>query len=228
MKNEEPISLAYAEDHVVVRKGVIALINSLGGIRVDIEAGDGKELLAQISKAEHKPDVCLLDINMPVMNGLDTLTELRKKWPDIGVLVLSGVGLDMVIVNMIMKGANGYLLKNCRPEEVKEGVLSVYNDGIYFSNVVTRNYFHGIRNKEIRHSHFTENELNVLKKCCSSLSYAEIAKEMNTTTRSVEGLRDSLFKKLQMNNRVSLAMFAVQTGIVPIEGPIFNGRRFMQ
>ena len=228
MKTESLIRLAYAEDHVAVRKGIISLISSSGAVRVDIEADNGKELISKIAKAETEPDICLLDINMPVMNGLETLIELKKRWPDIGVLVLTVSDLDIVIINMIINGANGYLLKTCKPEELMQAITSIYDKGAYFSGTFTQHYFQAVRNKELKLPHFTDNELAVLKKCCSNLSYSEMALEIGTTTRSVEGLRDSLFKKLQMNNRVSLAIFAIQTGVVQIDTPIFNGRKFLQ
>ena len=227
MQKDQIINIAYAEQHIAVRQGIISLLNSYGGVKTIIEADNGKDLLLQITRSKTKPDICILDINMPVMNGLETLIALKKKWPEIGVLVLTISYPDIVIMNMIMAGANGYMLKSCNPQEIKEAIVWIYNNGVYFSGIVTRSYFNAVQHKEIKLPHFTEHELDVLKRCCSNLSYEQMAQDMGTTTRSVNGLRDSLFKKLNINNRVSLAMFAIQTGLVNIEEPIFNGKKFL-
>src|ERR1035438_3916432 len=98
MIDESIIHVAYAEDYKIVRMGITAFLNTLGGIQVDIEADDGKDLIRQIQKAKEIPDVCLLDINMPGMNGFETIVELKKKWPDIKVLVLTIYELEIYII----------------------------------------------------------------------------------------------------------------------------------
>ncbi|XZF13924.1 response regulator transcription factor [Chitinophagaceae bacterium MMS25-I14] len=217
MKEEPVIHVAYADDHATVRKGIITFMGELGGISVDIEAGNGKDLLKQLEQAEHVPDICIIDINMPEMNGFDTLIEIKKRWPNMKTLVLTIFDHELYIIRMILNGANGYLLKSCDPTDIKKALVSIYNNGIYHSELVSSQFLHAIKNKEIKLPNFTEKELQVLKYCCSDLSYAQIAKNMNTTARSVEGYRDSLFKKLKVNSRVSLALYAVQAGITPLE-----------
>lgn len=217
MTDESIIHVAYAEDHKIVRKGIVSIINNLGEIHIDIEAKDGKELIQLIQKAKQIPDVCILDINMPGMNGFETIKELKKKWPDIKVLVLTAFDLEMYIIRMILLGANGYLLKKCDPEHIKSAVISIYKNGMYYSDIATHQFFNRIHNKEIRLPNFTEKELQVLQYCPGDLSYSQIAEKMGTTTRSVEGFRDSLFKKLNTHSRISLALFAVQFGLVQLE-----------
>ncbi len=217
MIENEPLRIAYAEDHTIVRKGIVALLNDMGGLQVDIESDNGIDLIAKIQKAKIAPDVCIIDINMPGMNGFDTIIELKKKWPKLGVLVLTVFDIEYYFIRMIMSGANGYLLKSCDPDEIRKAIVTIHKEGMYYSDMVTRNYFHAIMNKEIKLPNLTPMEVLVLKQCCSDLSYSQIAEQMNTTSRSVEGYRDSLFKKLNVNSRVSLAMFAVQFGIVPVD-----------
>ena len=228
MTDELVIRVAYADDHKVVRKGIISFINKLGGILVDIEADNGRDLIKQIEQAREIPDICMLDINMPEMNGFDTIVELKKKWPDIKVLVLTVFDVEIYIIRMIMYGANGYLLKSCDPDEIKNAIFSIHNSGMYYSDIVTRQFFNSVINKEIKIPNLTGREIQVLNNCCSDLSYAQIAEKIGTTTRSVEGYRDSLFKKLNTNSRVSLSMFAVQFGLVPVEIYTSEDKQFLQ
>jgi len=222
------INIAYADDHKIVRKGIISFINELGGMKVCVEANNGKELIANIEKSTIIPDICILDISMPVMNGFDTIVELKKKWPELKVLVLTVFQTDIYIIRMIMYGANGYLLKSSDPEEIKKAIGIVYNNGAYFSDSTTRHFFNAVQNKQIKLPNLTAREIQVLNYCCGDLSYAQIAEKIGTTTRSVEGYRDSLFKKLKTNSRVSLALFAVQFGLVPLEINIFEDKNFLQ
>lgn len=217
MKEEPVIRIAYADDHAIVRKGIISFIREMGGIRVDFEASNGKDLIQQLENASELPDICMIDINMPGMNGFDTLVALRERWPQIRTLVLTIFDHELYIIRMILQGANGYLLKSCDPTDIKKALISIYQNGFYHSDMVSNQLIHAIKNKKIKLPHFTEKELQVLKYSCTDLSYAQIAQKMNTTSRSVEGYRDSLFKKLKVNSRVSLALYAVQSGITPME-----------
>ncbi len=217
MNDKELLRIAYAEDHTVVRKGLVALLNGMSGMHVDIEADNGLDLVAKIEKAKTLPHVCILDINMPGMNGFDTIQELKKKWPAIKVLVLTVFDIEYYFIRMIMSGANGYMLKSSDPDEIRKALFAIHENGMYYSDAGTRSYIQAILNKEIKLPNLTATEVIVLKHCCGDLSYSEIAAQMGTTSRSVEGYRDSLFKKLNVNSRVSLAMFAVQFGIAPVD-----------
>ncbi len=114
-------------------------------------------------------------------------------------------------------GANGYLLKKCSPEEINKALESIYYNNMYYSDTVTRNFFQAVLNKEKKLPNLTEREIQVLKYSCSDMSYADIASKTQTTTRSIEGYRDSLFRKLKTNSRAGLVMFAIQFGLVTIE-----------
>ena len=227
MSAQPIIHIAYAEDHTLVRKGIISFINNLGGIEVDIDVDNGRDLVNEIAKANRIPDVCLLDINMPGMNGFDTVIELKKRWPHIKILVLTVFDIEIYIVRMIMIGANGYLLKSCNPEEIKEAIVSIFCNGMYFSELVTHNFVQDIKTGVITIPNLTGREMQVLKYSCSELNYAQIAEKLGTTTRSVEGYRDSLFRKLKVHNRVSLALFAVQFGLVQMEMTSYDDGKFL-
>jgi len=226
MHAPDMIRIAYVDDSVAVRKGIIAFLTSLGGIQVDIEADNGQQLIDKL-KTRETPDICLLDISMPVLDGFDTLTQITTQWPQMKVLVLTIHKLDYYIIRMIRHGASGYLLKSCDPEEIKKALIAVYNTGFYYSNTITSRFVQQVRSKEISIPNFTEAEIEMLKHCCSDLTYIEIAEKMNTTVRSIEGYRDSLFNKLSVNSRVSLSMFAIQFGLVPLEMKIPTTNSFL-
>ena len=212
-----PIHIAYADDHLVVRKGIISLLNNLGGIEVDIEASNGKELIEQLVAAPCLPSICILDINMPVMDGFDTIIEIKKRWPKMKALVLTIFEAEHYIIRMIRYGANGYLLKTCDPAEIKCALIAIHQKGIYHSTLVPAHLTNLVKNNLIKQVNLTEKEMAVMKYCCSDLTYSDIGQKLGTTTRSVEGIRDSLFRKLQVASRVSLALYAVQFGLVPLE-----------
>lgn len=220
-ENLNPVLIAYAEDHTSVRKSIISYIHDLGGIKVIIDAANGKELIEKIEESDVKPHVCLIDIRMPELNGFETISTIKQKWKGIKTLVLTTYVEEMYVLRMIRAGVNGYLSKACDPEEIKEAVLSIHQKGIYFSDLFAEKLAIALQRQESKIPNFTEKELTFLKYCCSDMTYLQIAQVMKSTPKSIEGYRDSLFKKLQVNSRVSLALFAVRSGIVPMEsGPI--------
>jgi two-component system, NarL family, invasion response regulator UvrY len=219
MEDQQLIHIAYAEDHVSVRKGIVSVLHAMGDIHVDIEADNAVDMLDQLVTAARLPDICMIDINMPQMDGFSLLIEIKKRWPDMRTLILTLFNREPYIIQMIKFGANGYLLKNCDPSEIKRALLSIYHTGYYYSHVANSILFESVLNNEVKLTSFTDAEKEFMKHCCSNLSYDEIAEAMNTTSRSVKGYRDRLFNKLDVNSRVELALYAIQSGIVPLEIP---------
>lgn len=211
------VRVAYADDHKAVRKGIISFLQELGGVEIIIEASNGLELIEQLEHCHKLPDICIIDINMPKMNGFETVAAIRKKWQDQRILILSTYNEDIYILRCIRAGADGYLVKSCDPEEIKEALLSIQNIGYYYPKVYTEKPMDDIKKASgNRLSNFTEREITFLKYTCTDMNYAEIAQCMECTRKSVEGYRDNLFRKLKVNNRVSLAIFAIKTGLVLI------------
>lgn len=213
---EHKIKLAFADDHQAIRQAIIAMLNC-DSIECVADAENGRALIDKITKLKNSPDVCLLDISMPVLNGYETLIELKERWPSIKVLVFTALGSDQNIIRMIRHGAQGYIMKNADIADVRKAIIEVYKEGIYYSDRVPQRLYSSIMNGEIPVQNLTAREMQLLQRCCSDSSYAEIAKELGVTTRSVEGWRDSIFRKLNVASRVSLAMFAIEHGMVPLE-----------
>jgi DNA-binding NarL/FixJ family response regulator len=213
MKEDNKILIGIADDHTLLRKGLADLIDSFGPFKVIIEAGDGKEIQDKLNAATVLPDICILDINMPVLDGFGALLQIRKKWPDIKVLALSMYNNEFTIIRMLRNGANGYLLKNCNANEFKNALLYIFEKGFYETGLIERNIFTKSVHEQL--ISITPKELEFLILCCSELAYKEIANKMGISPRTVEDYRDNLFRKLKLNTRTGLVMYAMKAGIIP-------------
>ncbi len=209
------IHIAIADDHSLMRKGLSDLIDSFGPFKVIIEAADGIELLELLQATEVQPDICILDVNMPRLDGFSTLTEIRKNWPQIRVLALTMYNNDYTIIRMIRNGANGYLLKNCNPIVFRDALLEIFHNGYYDPAPATAAAGAKAANEPSASLTITPKELEFLLLCCSELAYKEIANKMGVSPRTVEDHRDNLFRKLKVNTRSGLVMYAMRAGIVP-------------
>ncbi len=211
-----PILVAYADDHKLYRKGAISFLQESGRMLVDIEAANGEELIAAIRKAKVKPDVCIVDINMPKMDGFDTVVEIKKRWPEIKILVHTVFNIELYIIRMILNGANGYIIKG-DADELVNAVTIVYNEEMYYNSIVTRRFVQDIKSGKVKLPQLNGREMQVLKFCSAGLSYEQMGEKMKATPKSVEGYRRSLFNKLNVHNRSDLVLIAVQLGIIPLE-----------
>ena len=212
-----PIRIAYAEDHDVVRSGICALLEATGMFCVTAQATNGKELLEQLDNSEELPHICILDVFMPVMNGLETLLALRAGYPQIRTLVLTGHNTEYFLIRMMRAGASGYLLKNSGPTELLRALKEIHDHGSYNSGQLSDSVYQDLRRKDLKLPELTAYETRLLQYCCSDLSYGQIAEQMNTTVYNIEYYRTALFKKLRVKNRSGLVLFAIQSGIMPLD-----------
>jgi DNA-binding NarL/FixJ family response regulator len=214
--NTIPIYIAYAEDHAVVRTGVKELIQSVDDrFKVFIEAENGKELLENIAKASHQPDVCLIDINMPEMNGYEAMLQIKNKYPYIRCLALTMADNDHAMLQMLANGAMGYVTKNSNIHELKKAVLEVYEGNFYFCKEVLKLFPKISRHNLQDHLKqlLSDREVEFLSLCCSDMSYAEIGQVMHLSDRTAENYAYKLGQKLNIHSRVGLALYAVYAGI---------------
>jgi len=210
------VRIALADDHAILRKGLIQIINNFGDMEVVAEAGNGQELVEKIGGLDEKPDVVILDINMPVMNGYHTAQAIRRRWPWIKMLALSMYDNEESIIKMLRSGANGYVLKDVEPADLRIILNHLRTNPFYYSDLVTGRLLHMVQQGEEQHEDITDRELEFLQQCCSELTYKEIAENMFVSPRTIDGYRDSLFRKLQISNRVGLAIYAIKTGLVKV------------
>ncbi len=210
------IKIAYAEDHTLIRKAIIEYINFYEDCNVVADENNGKELIDKIGILECAPDVCILDISMPVMNGYDTIIYLKKSYPKMKFLVLSMYDTEFSVIRMIRNGANGYLLKNCDPADLHQAIVDIYFSGYYYDDIASEGAFKKASINDI--PTLTKKELEFLSLCCSELSYAKIAELMHVSTRTVEDYQQHIGDKLNIHSRMGLALFAVQNGLVSLNG----------
>ncbi len=212
------INIAIADDHTLIRKGIVEIISSFKQYNVIIEAGNGAELLNGINESETPPDICILDISMPVMNGYETLKIIKRTWPDMKVLVLTMFNNEFSILKMVLGGARGYLLKDCTPNELELALNNLYHYNLHHSELVPEDMFaEGKRKRLEPHQKITDKDLIFLKYCCTELHYREIAEHMEVSVRTIHTYRDNLFDKLGLKTRIGLVMYATSIGVIPIE-----------
>ena len=222
------IRVAYCDDHALIREGITSVITKRSlqlpseTIFIDIQAGDGRELLLKLETADELPDVCLIDINMPEMNGFDTVAEVRRRWPHMGIVVFTIFDLEHYIIRMIMSGANGYLIKNCKADEMINAITSVYHNGMYYPDLATMHFYNAIQNGTIGLQQITALETEMPKLVCTDLRLGEIAEKLDISVAFFEQMQQSLYRKLKINSRAGLVFFAVQAGIVPMEANTTN------
>ncbi len=209
-------SLAIVDDHAMVARALAGIINNFPNYSVLYEAEHGKAMIEKFKIAKNVPDIVLLDIAMPEMDGFETAAWLKKNHPGVQVMALSMQNDDMSLIRMVRSGAKGYLLKNNPPEQLKLALDEMTAKGYYFPEWAASKLFMSMQEGQkttATNPVFTDREIEFLKFCTSELSYREIGELMFCSPRTVEGYRDSLFDKLGLKTRVGLAVYALKSGI---------------
>ena len=212
------IRIGIADDYKIYREGLKVGLSSDENLDIILEADNGEDLMKELES--NSPDVILMDLKMPIMDGMEATKAVRQKYPGMKVLVVTMYEDDKFIIHLMENGANGYLLKNAEPEEIKKSIYAVHENGYYFNDLVNKallkklvlkNNFKPSFNQNID---LTERELQVLKLICEEKTAAEIGKEIFLSPRSVEGIRQRLIEKIGVRNTAGLVMFAIKNGIV--------------
>lgn len=214
MKTNKIISIAIADDYELIRKGLRMTLNTYKDCAVDIEATDGVDLLEKIESTDKLPDICILDISMPRMDGYETLKRVKKTWPQIKAIMLSMHYNEYVVIKSFQDGASACLPKEVSDNELYDVIVKVNEVGLYHSEL-TSHFINKFVLKESVNTDLTEKEIEFLRLNCSELNYKQIAEIMKVSHRTVDSYRDNLFKKLNVTSRTALAVFAIQTGISP-------------
>ncbi|HTE28318.1 response regulator transcription factor [Flavitalea sp.] len=216
INNSAIITVALADDHVLLRNALAGLINDFGDCRVIIQASNGNELIEAIKNGQI-PKVAILDLNMPDKNGYDTAKWLKENYPEIEVLMLTMYDSDLALIRLLQVGVKGFLKKDVHPSELKFAIKSVAEEGYYYSHNATGklvNLFRkGKESSAMQKAVLSEVEINFLKSCASEMTYKEIAQIMKLNPRAVDNLRDNLFTKLDVKSRVGLVMYAMKHGV---------------
>ena len=212
------IKVAIADDHKIFRKGVVLSLRPFTNIKFVLEAENGDELLKGVEEAD--PDVILMDLRMPGKDGIETTKLISKNYPKIKIVVLSMYEDERFVYHLMENGANGYLLKNAEPQEIRRAIMDVHEKGYYLNNFVNRILLkrsHARQkvipslNSEIT---LSEKEKDVLRFICMEFTAQEIAKKMDISARTVEAIKDRLMERFGCKNTAGLVFFAVKNNLV--------------
>jgi two-component system, NarL family, invasion response regulator UvrY len=227
MAAAQKIKIVLADDHRLFRSGLAGLINRFGKYTILFEADNGRVLIDNLDR-KNLPDIVILDINMPDMDGFETVRWLRDYHPQIKILVISMLDDENSVLRMLRMGIKGYLLKDTEPDELNRALDAIYRKGYYYTEFITGKLIdivnedmteEGTRNtdrKVASRVHLSEKEIEFLKLCCAELTYKEIANRMSISSHTLDNHREILFEKLKVKTRVGLALYAVKNGLVSL------------
>lgn len=213
------IKIAVVDDHKLVRESIAMILSSK--FNIFFQADNGKDFIERVISGD-KPDIVVLDIHMPEMNGVETAVWLKEKHPDIKILILTMYDNEEMIIKMFKIGVNAYLLKSSSPEELVTAVESVWNKGYYFDDFISSKFLDFIRRIELPEKpsepilnaikQLTPRELEILNLLSKGLTDSEISKRLTISRKTVEYSRYKMMDKLQVKNRIELINLVFKKG----------------
>ena len=206
-------TVVVVDDHILLSQAIGGLVDAFDQFKVLYVCKNGQDLIEELKKPNNIPDVVLMDVNMPILNGIETTTYLKEHYPDIKVLALSIEEDENTILKMLRAGAKGYLMKDVRKAELKEALQEVIESGYYHTNTVAKILVNSLRRNEDSSLTLKDREIDFIKHACSERTYREIADVMCLSPKTVEGYRDVLFDKLNLRNRTGLVIYAIKNKI---------------
>lgn len=222
----ENIRIALADDEVLFRKGIAFLLQRKKNIEIVFEASNGEELVSFLRENRPNytnPDIIIIDLKMPVLNGVEATRIIHEEFPDIKIIALTSYNTKSFIANMIDVGAASYLVKNTTPQELMTTISEVYANGFYYNDEVLQvihEYLISPKKKvksRYLDEQLTNREVEVLKLICKQFSGAEIAEKLFLSTRTVEGHRNNLLRKTECKNMIGLIIYAINNEYVSLE-----------
>ena len=211
------VRIGIVDDHQLFLKSLSLMLGSFQNFKVIVEALNGKDLQEKLGKLKELPEIILLDVNMPVMNGLATAQWLNSNHPEIKIIALSMNDNDKTIIDMLKAGCSAYLLKDTHPDELEKAMNEVNTKGYYNGDASNINFRRLLMaEKSAGLLNITEKEKQFLQLACSDLTYKSIAHKMGLSERTIDGYRESLFQKLNVGSRVGLALEAIRKELVKL------------
>lgn len=203
--------IVIVDDHTLLSQAISGLVSSFENFEVLYTCKNGQEFIDNLRFENKRPDIVLMDVNMPIMDGIETTAHLKDHFPDIHVLALSVEEDDHTILKMIRAGAKGYLLKDTEKRVLENALKELALNGYYHTNTVSQllvKSLDGDNRDELR-----DREIEFIKHACTEMTYNEIADVMFLSPKTVQGYRDSVFSKLNLKNRTGLVIYALKNGL---------------
>lgn len=206
-------SVVVVDDHNLLSQAIGGLVEGFEQFSVLYTCKNGQELLDKFKDPNNIPNIVLMDVNMPILNGIETAQHLYNEFPDVKVLALSIEEDEKTILKMLRAGAKGYLMKDVKKAELEKALMEVMEKGFYHTNTVTKVLVDSLSHKEDKSIALKEREIEFIKLACTEMTYREIAEEMFLSPKTVEGYRDNIFEKLNLRNRTGLVIYAIKNKI---------------
>ncbi|QSW89189.1 MULTISPECIES: response regulator transcription factor [Flavobacterium] len=214
MKTNPKSKIIIVDDHLLFSQSLELLIKSFGDYDVINRFENGKVFISYLQEnLDNDIDLILLDVNMPVLDGINTMKWIKENRPDLKVIALSVNDDEEIIIKMITNGAKGYLLKDTSPEVFREAIECVIEKGFYFTELVSGMLINKV-NSDNKKISLKEKEIVFIKHACTEMTYKEIASEMCLSPKTIDGYRESLFDKLEIKTRIGLVLYAIKHKIV--------------
>jgi len=211
----EKINIGIVDDHQLFLKSLSLMLHTFKDYQVVLEAFNGKDLQEKIKSIKSVPDIILLDVNMPIMNGLETAKWLNENFPSIKIVALSMNDDDHIIIGMIKAGCCAYLMKDTHPNELEKALNEINLKGCYNGDASNINYRRLLK-AEQDNIVLSEKEKIFLQYVCSELTYKEIAARMNLSERTIDGYRENMFHKFNVQSRVGLCLESLRRKIISL------------
>jgi DNA-binding NarL/FixJ family response regulator len=213
------ISIAIAERDGIFRAGLSSLLSETGKYKILMQAESEAELFSLFEKSKNLPLILIIDINT-LSNNYEGIRKLKYDYHKVKILVLIDTFSLYTILNLLRCEVNGILLKSSPAKELEKSLFDIHTKGYYYTKQITKELFDGVRYKEIREPDITKKQLKFMELISSNLSYNEIAQRLDVGVRTIDGYRDLLFEKFNLQNRTDLVLFALKTGLIKLEDTI--------
>jgi DNA-binding NarL/FixJ family response regulator len=215
------IKIILVDDEVLFRKGISFLLEREKNMEIIFEAQDGSELISFLKESKNRPDIIIMDLKMPVLNGVEATKIIRKEFPKIKIIALTSYDSKSFVANMIDVGAVSYLIKNATPQELLTTINEVATKGFYYNDYVMKIIHENVLSSKKAQSSFdnkflSKRELEVLQLICKQKNTAEMAEQLFISPRTVEGHRNNLLLKTESKNSAGLVVYAIQNKIVDV------------
>lgn len=214
----EKINIAIVDDHTLFRQGVSRLLSEFEDIHIVFDAGNGAEMIERI-KVNALPQVVIMDITMPVMDGYEATFWLKTHYPDIHILALSMFEDEKPIIKMLRNGAGGYMLKESKTTDLVNAIKTIAQQGFFINANVTGKLLRAIQSNNLSRDavmNISANEQRFLELCCLELTYKEIADKMNLSPHTIDNYREALFQRFDIKSRTGLVLFAIKHELIKI------------